>query len=92
MDSCVKFDHLAPSNPIREATLRATERRNPTVVSIPGRTPRISRNDQFESWDAGHPVRQEFRRLLDPGILQNNDKKDAAKSLRAWDPIDDSSP
>ena len=66
----------------------AAQRRNPTVVSVPGKTPRISRNDEFEPWDADHPVRQEFRRSLNPGILRNNDKKDAAKTLRVWSLID----
>jgi len=70
--------------------LRATERRNPTAVSVPGRAPGISGDGEFEPWDLDNPVRQEFRRLLDPGILRNNDKKDAAISLRAWIPIHDS--
>jgi len=88
MDSVGRYDHLAPRNPNAEAILRAVEKRNPNAVSIPGRTPRISRNNEFEPWDANHPVRQEFRRLLDPGILRNNDKKDAVMALRVWDPTD----
>ena len=89
MDSCARFDHLAPRNLDVEAIARAAQRRNPTAVSVPGRTPRISRNDRFEPWDADHPVRQEFRRSLDPGILQNNDKNDAVKTLRARNPVGD---
>jgi len=82
MDSCARFDHLTPRSPDTAAIARAAQRRNPTAVSVVGKTPRISRNNEFEPWDAGHTARQEFRRLLDPGILQNNDKNDAAKSLR----------
>ena len=83
MDSVERFDHLAPKNAKTEAILRAAERRNPKAVSVPGRTRRISRDNEFEPWDANHPVRQEFRRMLDPGILRNNDKKNAAMALRA---------
>lgn len=86
MDSVGKYNHLTRGNPNATAILRAAEERNPTAVSASGRTPRVSRNDEFEPWDADHPVRQEFRRLLDPGILRNNDKKDAAMALRARDP------
>ena len=82
MDSVGRFDHLAPENPTREAISRAAQRRNPKAVSIPGRTRRISRDNEFEAWDANHSARQEFRRMLDPGILRNNDKKDAAVALR----------
>lgn len=89
MDSAGRFDHLAPRNADASAILRAAERRNPTAVAVSGKTPRISRNDEFEPWDADHPVRQEFRRLLDPGILRSNDKNDAAMSLKARDPVDD---
>jgi hypothetical protein len=91
MDSVARFDHLRPRNSDSEAIFRAAQRRNPTVVAVPGRAPRISRNNEFEPWDADHPVRQEFRRMLDPGILRNNDKKDAVKSLRVRNPISDSS-
>lgn len=81
MDSIGRFDHLAPKSPRTDpAILRAVERRNPTAIA--GRTRRISRNNEFEPWDANHPTRQEFRRMLDPGILRNNDKKDAAIALR----------
>ena len=52
----------------------------------------MSRDDEFEPWDREHPELQEFRRLLDPGILRNNDKNDAAMSLRVWDSIHGSSP
>ncbi|KAF9652225.1 hypothetical protein BDM02DRAFT_3109668 [Thelephora ganbajun] len=86
MDSTERFDHLAPKNPDAQVILWAAERRNPTAIAVPGRTPRISR-DEFEPWDAGHPLRQEFRRLLDPGILRNNDKKDAGTSLRVLNEI-----
>lgn len=84
MDSCARFDHLTTGSPDRDAISRAAQMRNPTAVSVPGRKPMISRNNQFDAWDAGHPVRQEFRRLLD-GILRNNYKKDAAKALRVRD-------
>ena len=83
MDSVERPDNLAPKDPDAEARLRAAERRNPKAVTVPGRTRRISRDNEFEVWDANHPTRQEFRRLLDPGILRNNDKKDAAMALRA---------
>jgi hypothetical protein len=82
MDSAGRFDHLAPRNPNAAAIVRAAENRNPTAVSVSGRTPRVSKNNEYEPWDADHPIRQEFRRMLDPGILRNNDKKDAAMSLR----------
>ena len=82
MDSVGRFDHLAPRNANAAAIVMAAESRNPTAVSVSGRTPRISRNNDFEPWDADHQTRQEFRRLLDPGIIRNNDKKDAAMSLR----------
>ena len=88
MDSVGSSDHLAPRNPNAEAIVRAAEKRNPKAVSVPGRTPRISRNNEFEPWDANHSMRLEFRRLLDPGILRNNDKKDAVKALRVRVPID----
>jgi hypothetical protein len=85
--------HLAHKNTDADsAILRAAERRNPKAVSVPGRTRRISRDNEFEPWDANHPVRQEFRRMLDPGILRNNDRKQAAKALRAWNLINDHSP
>jgi len=87
MDSVGRFDHLQPRNPNAEAILRAAQKRNPRAVSVSGKTPRMSKNDEFEPWDADHPVRQEFRRLLDPGILRNNDKKDAAMSLRVLNKI-----
>lgn len=76
-------DRLSPRNPTTEAIMRAAQRRNPTAVAVPGRTPRVSKNKEFEPWDVDHPVRQEFRRLLDPGILGRNNKKDAAASIRA---------
>ena len=41
-------------------------------------------NNEFEPWGPDHDLRQEFRRMLDPGILRNNDKNDAARSLRVW--------
>jgi len=93
MDSAVQSDNLAPRKPDLEAILRAAERRNPTAISVPGRTPRISMNHEFEPWGPDHDVRQEFRRMLDPGILRNNDKNDAARSLRVRgrDPFEDSS-
>ena len=82
MDSVKRFDHLAPRNPDAAAILGAAERRNPTATAIRGKAPRLSKNGAFESWDADHPQRQEFRRMLDPGILRSNDKKDAVISLR----------
>jgi len=87
MDSAGRFNHLAPRNPDGAAILEAAVRRNPTAVSVPGRTPRISRNDGFGAWDSGHSVRQEFRRLLDPGILRKNNPKDAVMALKARVPI-----
>jgi len=87
MDSIGRSDHLALRNPNAEAILRAVEKRNPKAVSVPGRTPRTSKKHEFEPWDANHPMRLEFRRLLDPGILRNNDKKDAVKALRVLNDI-----
>jgi len=84
MDSAGQSDDLAPRKPDLEAILKAAERRNPTAVSVPGKTPRISMNNEFEPWGPDHDLRQEFRRMLDPGILRNNDKNDAARSLRVW--------
>ena len=88
MDSVGRFDHLSPRSVDSAEILRAAERRSPTAVAVSGKTPRISRNNEFEPWDSDHPVRQEFRRLLDPGILRNNDKKDAVMSLKAWNTTD----
>lgn len=88
MDSTGRFDHLARRNPNAAAVLRAAERRNPEAVAVQGKTPRISKNHEFEPWDADHPARQEFRRLLDPGILRNNNKKDAIMALKASNSID----
>lgn len=82
MDTVRRIDDL-PSNPDKTAILRsAAERRNPTAVAVSGKSPRISKNGGFDAWDAGHDARQEFRRMLDPGILRNNDKKDAVMSLK----------
>lgn len=86
MDSVNRFDHLAPRNPDAAAILRATERRNPTATAVRGKAPRLSKNSAFGPWDADHPQRQEFRRMLDPGILRNNDK-DAVMSLRVLNEI-----
>ncbi|KAF9780163.1 hypothetical protein BJ322DRAFT_315055 [Thelephora terrestris] len=87
MASCEVSDRLALRNPNAVAILRAAEARNPTASAVSGRTPRVSKNSQFEPWDANHPVRQEFRRLLDPGILGRNNKKDAVVSLRLLNKI-----
>lgn len=89
MDSAGRFDHLAPRNPNTAAIERAAQSRNPRAVTAAGKKTRVSKNHEFEPWDTDHPIRQEFRRLLDPGILRNNDKKDAAESLRVRNPADD---
>lgn len=89
MDSAGRFEHLAPRNPNAAAIERAAQNRNPGAVVSARKTSRISKDDDFEPWDPGHPARQEFRRLLDPGILRNNDKKDAAMSLRVRLSADD---
>lgn len=67
---------------IDNPVLRAAEKRNPRLLAKPGKTPRLSRDGRYEAWDANHSMREEFRRLLDPGILRNNDKKDAAEALK----------
>jgi len=87
MDSAGRHDRLAPRNKDTAAIERAAQNRNPRAVAVSGKKTRVSRNREFEPWDTDHPVRQEFRRLLDPGILRNNDKKDAAMSLRVLNKI-----
>jgi hypothetical protein len=85
MDTVEKFGHLAPTRDSNRTEIlrQAAERRNPRArVAASGKTPRISKNSDFEPWDADHHVRQEFRRMLDPGILRYNDKKDAVASLK----------
>lgn len=91
-DSAGTLEHPAPGNPDAAAILEAVMKRNSPVVSVPGRTPRISRDNDYEAWDANNPVRQEFRRLLNREILRNNDKKDARMALKAWGVICDLSP
>lgn len=74
---------------IDNPVLHAAEKRNPRLLANPGKTPRLSRDGNYEAWDANHSTREEFRRLLDPGILRNNDKKDAVAALRVLDIVDE---
>ena len=76
---------LPTMDSIKDQVRQAAEMRNPRLLANPGKTPRLSRDGKYEAWDANHAVREEFRRLLDPGVLRNNDKKDAVAALKVLD-------
>ena len=68
----------AVSDSARQERLAALERR----LSPPRSDAQAATPQDPQPFDANHPKRTEFRRLVDPGIVRPNSKEVALRSLR----------
>jgi hypothetical protein len=85
-DSPVEAAHpRSPSpNSIRAARLAALERGKAAPPAAASSTAEGSDADvpTYEAFDEHYERRQEFRRMVDPGIMRKNRQEDAVRSLR----------
>jgi hypothetical protein len=65
----------------RAVVLAAAERHEPRVKADDETSTRLTTAYRYEDFDGGHNLRREFRRMINPGIMQNNDHPVALQAL-----------